>query len=88
MKDLLSQETDQGEDNQILSIIKRLANSHLPEGWHKCRIVATTKNDILGGDSGPLILDKIRFALPTAGLARAFSPECTSLPERVYRDIS
>lgn len=42
------------------------------------------KEDLLGSEMDPQILNKIRFAIPTVVLA--FSPDCTSLPERVYRN--
>ncbi|CAG4990188.1 unnamed protein product [Colias eurytheme] len=46
-----------------------------------------TKEDLLGSHLDPLVLNKIRFALPTVELARAFCPECTSLSEKTYKEM-
>lgn len=35
----------------------------------------------------PQILNKLRFALPTVGIAKAFNPSAVDLPEKQYRDI-
>lgn len=34
----------------------------------------------------PQILNKLRFALPTVGIAKAFNPSATDLPDKQYRD--
>lgn len=87
LESLLSWEPDDPEDKLILKRIIRLINGHLPEGWQQWRIRILDKEDLLGSEPDSQILNKIRFAIPTVGLARAFSPDCTSLREKTYRDI-
>lgn len=84
---LLDWEADDPGDNAILSRLLQLVSTHLPEGWKNWKIHRLTREELLGNEMDPQILNKIRFAIPTVGLARAFSPNCTSLPEKTYRDI-
>lgn len=87
LESLLEWVAEDDKDDAILARIKNLAKTHLPQGWLEWKVVVISKEDILGTDLDPQVLNKIRFALPTVGLARAFFPTCTSLPERVYRDM-
>ncbi|XP_049697627.2 uncharacterized protein LOC126054835 [Helicoverpa armigera] len=87
LEDLLEWETDDPDDNLILERIKKLASTYLPDGWRQWKIIPHTKEDLLGSHLDPLVLNKIRFALPTVELARAFCPECTSLSEKTYKDM-
>nr|CAH7763399.1 unnamed protein product [Callosobruchus chinensis] len=87
LRSLLEQEGDDIHDNIIFSRIKELAASNLPEGWLSWKVHVLTREDILGTQADPQILNKLRFALSTVGLARAFAPNCSSLSERTYRDI-
>lgn len=84
---LLEWEAENTEDNTILQRLKTLALAHLPDGWRDWKVHTFTKDELLGAELDPQILNKLRFALPTVGIARAFSPKCSSLPEKVYRDI-
>nr|CAH7734071.1 unnamed protein product [Callosobruchus chinensis] len=58
----------------------------LPEGWEKWEVALWTKEALFGDDLDPQILNKLRFSLPTVGLAKAFDPDIVNLPERVYRN--
>ncbi|KAI8440695.1 hypothetical protein MSG28_009047 [Choristoneura fumiferana] len=84
---LLGWEADDPGDNVILSRLTRLISAHLPDGWQEWRVHTYSKEDLLGNELDPQVLNKVRFAIPTTGLARAFSPNCSSLSERAYRDI-
>lgn len=75
------------EDAPILDRIKKVATAHLPKGWQDWKAVRFNGNELLSSELDPQILNKLRFALPTVGIARAFTPDATSLPERLYRDM-
>ncbi|XP_050302618.1 uncharacterized protein LOC126740581 [Anthonomus grandis grandis] len=87
LKSLMDRKADSPADDTILSRIKRLVTTHLPTSCLNWRVHVLSKEEILGEEPDPQILNKIRFALPTVELARAFAPDCTSLSERAYRDI-
>ncbi|XP_060801333.1 uncharacterized protein LOC132901969 [Amyelois transitella] len=87
LRSLLTWEADDPDDNVILHRIIRLVKNQLPSGWLEWKIRILTKEDLLGGELDPQVLNKIRFAIPTVGLARAFLPDRTSLSERSFRDI-
>ncbi|CAG5049154.1 unnamed protein product [Parnassius apollo] len=84
---LLEWEPDSSEDEEILERAKRLAELYLPDGWRQWKVVTHSRAELLGEVFDSQILNKIRFSLPTVELARAFCPDCTSLPEKVYKDI-
>ncbi|CAH2009595.1 unnamed protein product [Acanthoscelides obtectus] len=88
LRDLFDkQQAESTSDNIILDRIKSLAVKHLPAGWKEWRIVATTKVDVLEEPIDRQILNKIRFTLPTVGIARAFNPTISCLSEKAYRDM-
>ncbi|CAG5053512.1 unnamed protein product [Parnassius apollo] len=84
---LLGWEANDPEDNIVLKRIIKLIDGHLPLGWKEWKIRVFDKDDLLENEFDPRILNKIRFAIPTVGLVRAFSRECTSLKAKTYRDI-
>lgn len=84
---LIEREADDPDDSLILERIKKLASTYLPDGWLQWKVIPHTREDLLGSHLDPLVLNKIRFALPTVELARAFCPECTSLSEKTYKDM-
>nr|CAI5867516.1 unnamed protein product [Callosobruchus analis] len=55
------------EDDIILDRLKQLATEVLPEDWKMWRT-----GEIFGDAGDPQILHKIRFALPTFRMVRAF----------------
>ncbi|CAG5027080.1 unnamed protein product [Parnassius apollo] len=87
LESLLGWEANDPEDSIFLKRIIKLIDGYLPLRWKEWKIRDLDKEDLLGNEFDPQILNKIRFALATVGLARAFSPECTSLKEKTYRDI-
>lgn len=58
MGDLLREEADDAQDKVILNKIKRLAVSHLPEGWDNWKVHVLSAKDILGEDLDSQILNK------------------------------
>lgn len=87
LETLLEWETECAKDREILERIKKLAAIYLPDGWRQWKVVPLTKEELLGEDLDPQILNKIRFCLPTVELARAFCPNGTSLSEKQYKDM-
>lgn len=75
------------DDDIILERIKKVAVAHLPDGWKDWKVSRLGIADLLGPELDPQILNKLRFAIPTVGLAQAFNPGASCLSERTYRDI-
>ncbi|CAH1107670.1 unnamed protein product [Psylliodes chrysocephalus] len=87
MADLATLDADNESDIQILDKINKLAYIYLPDGWLDWKVTELFTEDLLGDEMDAQLLNNIRFALPTVGLARAFRPKATSLSERIYRDM-
>lgn len=75
----------QNDDDEVLDRLKSLADKYLPIGWKEWQLIKNDETDSFSVDQS--ILNKLRFALPTVGIAKAFDPEATSLMERPYRDM-
>ncbi|XP_012269133.2 uncharacterized protein LOC105693654 [Athalia rosae] len=85
--ELLEESAETEDQDVILDRLKLLAYDNLPEGWTNWKTINYSKEDLFGeGDVDPQILNKLRFALPTIGIAIAFNPSATYLAERQYRD--
>nr|CAI5830202.1 unnamed protein product [Callosobruchus analis] len=87
LSELFGRPTDSSKDNMILERLKALAVQHLPQGWKEWTLAATDRDDVLEDPIDSQILNKIRFALPTVGIARAFNPMISSLSEKTYWDM-
>lgn len=85
--ELLEETHEEEEENQVLERIKLLAQELLPDGWTSWKVVRCSKEKIFGSKVDPQTLNKIRFALPSDQLARAFFPETTHISERAFREI-
>lgn len=85
--ELLDEHAETEEDDEILERVKVLAQEHLPDGWTQWEVTTATKAEVFGEKIDPNILNKLLFALPTVGLARAFIPEADHLSEKRYREI-
>ncbi|KAG7300788.1 hypothetical protein JYU34_015119 [Plutella xylostella] len=63
-------------------------DAHYPSNWRDWLIHDYSFDTLFGGNHIPTAVDmKIRFAIPTTDLARAFYPSATTLSERAYRAI-
>lgn len=87
LESLAEWEPDSAKDREILERIKKLAATYLPDGWQQWKMIPHTKEELLGNDLDPQILNKIRFCLPTVELARAFNPDCSGLSEKFYKEM-
>lgn len=85
--DLLNESAGDEKENEVLERLKLLAQEHLPDGWTEWKVSQLSKEQLLGDPMDPLILNKIRFALPTIGVVKAFLPDASHLSEKTYRDI-
>lgn len=78
-----------GEDEESVSqaIIASL-DENFPSNWRDWKVYNYTFEDLFGSSQVPSGIEaKLRFAIPTVDLARAFKPSSTSLSDRSYRAI-
>ncbi|XP_063371145.1 uncharacterized protein LOC134659432 [Cydia amplana] len=76
---LLDWEADDPGDNVVLGRLTRLIAAHLPDGWQEWKVHTYSKEDLLGSELDPQILNKIRFAIPTENSAYESSDDdCVS----------
>ncbi|CAG5035579.1 unnamed protein product [Parnassius apollo] len=89
MEEFLELSADTAEDDRILDRIKLLAQESLLVGWLNWKTLDLFKVTLFENklNVDPEILNKLRFALPTVGLAQTFNPLSVDLPEKQYRDL-
>lgn len=89
MEELMEVAADTEAEDRILDRVKLVAQESLPEGWLNWKTLDFSKEALFGTELtvDPQILNKLRFALPTVALARAFNPSAVDLPEKQYRDL-
>lgn len=75
---------DAPEEQAILDLLVKLAEDSLPYGWSNWKISNYDLEDLTNVSSS--LLNKLRYGLPTLGIARAFNQNATSLPEKVFRE--
>nr|CAI5842274.1 unnamed protein product [Callosobruchus analis] len=69
----------------MLTRLKDLATTHLPCGWKEWKTAHFSRKELLRGELDPQVQNKLRYALPTVGLARAFDHP---VREEISRDTS
>lgn len=72
---------DKEDEDVVLNQLKSLAADTLPDGWKTWSFSA----DEL--DINSTIFNKLRFALPTMGVVKAFYPEGCALHEKKYKEL-
>lgn len=92
LHELVGVQAHNTEEDKILDKLKELAKEALPEGWEGRRSLHLPAQTVLGIAEDetavePQVLNKLRFALPTVGIARAFNSGVGGLSERKFRDI-
>lgn len=87
MEELIEESAETEEQDKILDRLKLAAEEWLPEGWRNWKVVNLSKEEVFGDSLDPQVLNKLRFALPTTAIARAFNPSIEDLPEKQYRDF-
>ncbi|XP_044577014.1 uncharacterized protein LOC123260124 [Cotesia glomerata] len=90
MEELLEVAAETVEGDKVLDRIKLLTHESLPIGWQNWKTLDLSKESLFGSEQevNPQILNKLRYALPTVGLAQAFNPGTVDLPEKQYRDLN
>lgn len=88
LADLLEESADTEKQDRILDRIKLLPQESLPDGWTNWKTVDLTRENLFGDEQAvdPQVLNKIRFALPTVGIAKAFNPSANDWTKNQYRD--
>lgn len=74
------------ELDAILDNLKTLATETLPEGWREHQVLNLSKTELFGEEFAIdiQVLNNIKFALPTVGIARAFDPGVLKLSSGFY----
>uniref|UniRef100_A0A8D8Q6H0 Uncharacterized protein n=1 Tax=Cacopsylla melanoneura TaxID=428564 RepID=A0A8D8Q6H0_9HEMI len=75
---------DLPSNDATLDRLKELARSSLPDGWRDWTLINSIDLDFA---VDPVTLNKVRFALPTDGVARAFDPSASGLKEHRFKEI-
>lgn len=86
MEELLEESAESEELDKVLDRLQLVAEEWLPNGWRNWKVVNWSKEEVFGKEMDPQVLNKVRFALPTVAIAKAFNPTAQDLPEKVYRD--
>lgn len=84
--ELLQVPANSEADNEILERIKLLVQEYLPEGWQEWKVLQLPREALTGTKLDPQVLNKLRFALSTVELIKAFDPEAEGISERSFRD--
>lgn len=71
----------------IFQKITSLADSHLPDRWKQWKVFQFSKEELLGKEGDPQVLNKIRFVLPTVGVTQAFNKNAAHISEKGYREL-
>lgn len=82
----LGQLYERDDGSQILDKIKGEMACLLPDGWQNYKVVDLSKEELVGRDPDGQLLNKLRYAIPTMVIAKAFDQEGTHLSERPYRN--
>nr|CAH7721077.1 unnamed protein product [Callosobruchus chinensis] len=85
--ELWSRGCDLEEDAAVFSRVKALIEDTLPEGWREWTVIDWTRDDLFGKRMDHKVLNKIRFALPSLELVKAFTPEAKSVGEKSYKNM-
>lgn len=75
---------DLPSNDDILDRLKALARNILPQGWRDWTLINSINLDFSVDST---VLNKLQFALPADGIARAFDPAATGLKEHPYKDM-
>lgn len=78
---------DDEEDADIQQNIVELVEKSYPEGWRDWKAVDLSKEEIIGKKPDPAVLNRLRFALPTADLVKAIDPDAQNISEKAFRNL-
>nr|CAI5833250.1 unnamed protein product [Callosobruchus analis] len=75
------------EDNETLQRIVVAVERNYPEGWRQWKVLDVPKEDLVGKKPDSNILNKLRYALPTVDLIKAFDEDAHNLSEKAFKDM-
>lgn len=78
-------ELDVPGDRVVLDRLIEVVDQVYPVTWRDWKVVNYTKEDLFGSKIDPQILNKLRFAIPTVSIVKAFDPEATSVSEKKFK---
>lgn len=86
MGELAARPCPAGEEEAFTAVL-HIIDENFPDTWRSWEVYDYSFQDLFGTEVSAKIESKLRFAIPTADLARAFAPESSSLSERKYRSM-
>ncbi|KOB64681.1 Uncharacterized protein OBRU01_21716 [Operophtera brumata] len=86
MSNLCSQLVPQ-EDQEFYRRVTGILDDYYPEDWRSWEVEDLSYTDLFGTTISPKTEAKLRFAIPTVELAKAFTPGDPYLSEKKYRAI-
>lgn len=75
------------EEEELLTKVKSIIEESLPTGWRDWKVIDWSKEELLGRKMDHKILNKIRFAIPSVELVKAFYPEAKAIGEKAYKNM-
>lgn len=76
-----------GEDDGFFTRLIEVLDQNYPQGWRSWEVENYSYTDLFGKHITSAVEQKLRFAIPTAELARAYSPDNPTLSEKKYRSL-
>lgn len=74
-------------DWEILQRLIEVFDQMFPATWRNWKVVDFSKTDLFGQRIDPQIFNKLRFAIPTVSLVKAFNPDATAVSEKTFKSI-
>lgn len=75
------------DDQCILDRLVEVVKETFPSGWRDWRVRGCSKEELVGKKVDGQLLNKIRFAIPTISILKAFDPEAVLLSEKTYKQL-
>ncbi|KAJ8710698.1 hypothetical protein PYW08_009213 [Mythimna loreyi] len=75
------------EEEELLAKVKGIIEDSLPMGWQDWKVIDWSKEELLGRKMDHRVLNKIRFAIPSVELVKAFYPEAKAIGEKAYKNM-
>lgn len=85
--ELADAQLEEDEDCETMRNIVEVVEKCYPAGWRDWKAVELSKEDIVGKKNDPIILNKLRYALPTVEMIRAVDPEVTYISEKSFKSL-
>ncbi|XP_069360694.1 uncharacterized protein [Maniola hyperantus] len=83
----LFERTCEEEDEELFARVKTIIEKSLPLGWRDWRVIDWSKEGLLGRKTDHKVLNKIRYAIPSVELVKAFYPKTKTIGEKSYKKM-